>query len=250
MKRLFHILFLLLFVSLQSGCISDNKTNNNNFNSVIIKNNIQTDTILVKDRIDTLIDERAVQKFKGSIFAGLRFGDSRQKVKTVLKNKRNLDIQVPIEDEVRVVHVSTYDAVYYNDKLASLTLYAEEDELYYPLIALYTTKYSETKNSEWQFANCKIDIRHGWRINYNPSRDAGYGGTSIMYHNSFRGERTESLTNDPAFLKINYENKELLEMKKIQEKKKDSLEHVRYLQEKEMEKELARKLLSEPATNI
>ena len=136
--------------------------------------------------------------------------------------------------------------------MASLTLYAEEEQYSDGLVTLYSTKYGKTKNGRWDFANCSIEIRYGGRDVYDPSYEAGYGRRSgaIMYYDSFRGQRTDFLTKDGTFLKIVYSNNHLLRLKEREKEIADSLEKVRELEAIEAEKELARRLATETATGI
>lgn len=205
-----------------------------------------------KDSIDILIEQRKTQVLNSSIFAGLKFGDSPTIVKRVLQNEKHREIQVPNGNKVATINISTYDAEYYENRLASLTLYAEEEEYSDGLETLYSTKYGKTKNGSWNFANCSIEIRYVGREVYDPRYEAGYGRSSgpTLYHNSFRGEYTGYITKDGTFLKIVYSNNHLLRLKDRQKEVADSLEKVRELEAMEAEKELARRLATETATGI
>lgn len=214
---------------------------------------VKPEPIAEKDSIDSLIELRAKQKFNHTIFAGLKFGDNPKMVKNALQNERNKKIRVPNGDKVSIIYIDSYDAEYYKSQLASLTLYAEEDELINPLSLLYSTKYGETKHYEWTFDNCVITIGCGWRTEYNIDRALGYKSASArtaLYYESYRGERTSAITKDPGFLKITYKNLHLVKRIKRDKIIKDSLEQVKVQERMQAEKELAEKHRTEPATNI
>lgn len=162
------------------------------------------DLVLKKDSIDILIEQRRTQELNTSIFAGLYFGDYVDDVEWVLEDDECRKILVPNGDNVGVVNIATYDAEYYEEGLASLVLYAEEDELIDGLETVYSTKYGKTRDRKWHFANCSIEINYGGRKEYDPSMEAGYGRSSgpRLYYDSFRGYRGSRTTKDGTFLKI------------------------------------------------
>ena len=205
-----------------------------------------------KDSIDILIDERKQNKFRTSIFSGLHFGDAPSTVKAVLKNENNRRIQVPVNDKVVTVYVASYDSEYYENQLASLTLYAEEDEYIFGLETLYSTKYGKTKGRKWDFADVSINIICCGREEYDPGKAAGYGRSNgtRMYHNSFRGEQSYYLTKDGTFLKIEYKDHYRLALIERQKEITDSLDNVEKMRAAEAEKELAKRLATETATGI
>lgn len=197
-------------------------------------------------------EEMAKREMSSTIFAGLRFGDSPETVKTTLRNRRKRIIQVPIEDKVDTVYVADYDAKYYKGRLASLTLYTDDTELEYALTDLFSVKYGEPVFGGWHFANCHIAIYSSFRKEY--TKDYGYRRSNtnrpILYYNTYRGEKSEFLTQKSSFLKIVYEDKKLLQLIEREKIVADSLENVRRLKAIEKEKELARKLATEVPTNI
>lgn len=204
--------------------------------------------IIEKDSIDILEEQRLNQEFNSTIFAGLRFGDSPSTVQTKMRNAE-WSIKVPNGDKIGIVHIRKYEAEYYRSQLASLTLYAEEDELISALYTLFRTKYGE---GEWRYKDCIINITPGWRKEYNLLREAGYasGAGTPMYYDSFTGEQTKCLTKDSTFLIIIYKNLRLTDLIKQDKIIADSLEQLKKLQEIQAEKELAAKLRNEVATNI
>lgn len=227
-------------------------TSNSNFSHVQSEITCNKDDVPIKDGIDLLIEERACQSFNSTIFAHLNFGDNRQKVEETMKSDKYMTIQVPVGEKVSSVRIRSYDAEYYNDKLALLTLYAEENELYNSLGVIYTTKYGKTKNNKWNFADCSIEITTKARREHDTSLEAGYGRLSgpILYYNSFRGERCQSITKDGSFLVITYKNHYLIKQIERQKYITDSINKVESLRKIEQEKELAKKLSTEIATGI
>ena len=246
--------FILCLSTILFSCVGErNKTLQSvGVEPQITQEVIKPEPIAEKDSIDSLIELRAKQKFNHTIFAGLRFGDNPQKVKTVLQNIANRKIKVPNGDKVSTIYVKDYDAEYYRGQLASLRLYADESDLDSPLRELFSTKYGKTKGVEWIYEDCDICVCWGWRKEYNPSRDAGYasGAGTHMYYKSYHGERTEYLTKDPCFLKIVYNNLRLTKLIERDKFVKDSLNQVETLKKIQAEKELAEKLRTVPATNI
>lgn len=215
------------------------------------ENVYMNDLVPKKDSIDLLIEHRKTEEFNSSIFGGLYFGDSPEEVSWVFEDDDHQKILVPNEDKVAAVNIATYDAEYYKGQLASLILYSEQDELYNNLGTLYKTKYGETKNNDWHFANCSIEINYGFRLEYNPAKDAGYNSSGpTLYHQSFRLQRSSSITKDGSFLKIEYKHHHLLKLIERERQIKDSLDNVQRLKEIEEEKELARKLATQPAVGI
>ena len=205
-----------------------------------------------KDSIDYIIDDRKTEKFEGTIFAGLKFGDNKQTVDYKLRNnKNNLEIFVPDGNYVENVYISRYDALYYKNKLASLILYSEQYKLYDALCILYATKYGETKSGKWTFSNCEIKIEINHRKLRDPIGDAGYrSNPSGFYYDSYNGEKTDFLTKNSSFLKISYQNFNLMEQIERDKFIQDSLKEVERINKIKKEKELAKKLAMQPATNI
>lgn len=210
------------------------------------------DDVAKKDSVDILIEQRKTQEFNSSIFAGLYFGDYVDDVEWVLGDDDCREILVPNGDNVAVVNIATYDAEYYEGGLASLVLYAEEDELIDGLETVYSTKYGKTKDRKWLFANCSVEIKYGGRKEYDPSKEAGYGRSSgpMLYHDSFRGYRVPQITKDGTFLKIEYKNYELMRLMEREQQIADSLENVRGLEAAKAQKDLAMRLATEIATGI
>lgn len=222
-----------------------------NVEQAVIKDTIKKKTEIKKDSIDILIEKRAFKNLNSSIFAGLKFGDSPQHVESALQNEQNKRIQVPMGDKVSTIHIESYDAEYYKDQLASLILYAEQDELYEGLVIVYSTKYGITKRGQWHFANCSIELRYGFRREYDVAKEAGYNSSGpTLYYDGFRKQRTSYITRDGYFLKIEYKNNHLLKLIERGRTIADSLENIRKLRAVETEKELAKKLRTETAINI
>ncbi len=212
---------------------------------------------VIKDSIDILMEGRAEQKFNSTIFSGLRFGDNRRKVEKVLMNKgrykTEIPIQVPVGDNVEDVIIRDYDAVYDNDELVSLVLYANEAKLLDALGVLYTTKYGKTKNYLWHFSNCEIGIEMRTRPQHY------YQKTNVItdpdfYYDTYRKNSSHYLTKEPNFIAITYIS---LERQQIMERRiyvRDSIERQRLQREteikKQQEKEQAERLRTEPANNI
>ncbi len=214
---------------------------------------LENEVKIEKDSIDTLIEIRVNQKFNSTIFANLKFGDSPQKVEQAMRNTKYRKIQVPYEELVSVVEILDWDAEYYDNQLAVLTLYSEDEYLYNALGIVYATKYGKTKGNKWHFSNCSIEIVYGGRSIYDPSGDAGYNRTGgpILYYCSYRGQRDGNcITQDGTFLKIIYKNHELLKQKELQEYITDSLNRIKQINEIKQEKELSKKISTEIATGI
>ncbi len=218
---------------------------------IVEETTVIEDAPIVKDSIDMVVDKRAEQDFNSTIFAGLRFGSNRQAVEKALKNQDNKTIHVFDGDDVKKVIIRDYDAIYYNGKLASLTLYSDEARLLKPLGLLYSTKYGETKNNKWVFSNCEIIIEQGTRSLYSSAKDSGLASAQDMYYDSYRfNSGTKRLTANPFFLRIEYKSLPLLRSLDYQKALKDSLERERIRKEAEREKEKERKLATEEASNI
>ena len=224
------------------------------------------ETPIVKDSIDLAMEERARHIFNSTIFMGLRFGSDKNTVEKVLKNRRiykdsygtEIPIQVPFRDMVQSVVIRDYDAQYFNGKLASLVLYANEASLLDALAILYQNKYGPTKaydiygdckGYEWEYSNCEIVIRTKNR-HERISEYVTNVNAPKMYYNSYRGTRVEYLTKDRSFLEISYENQDMLLAIAKQEHVKDSLENDKRMKAIQKEKELAKKLEQEIPTNI
>lgn len=209
------------------------------------------DIVPQKDSIDILIEQRKFQTLNSTIFADLDFGDSPEIVERRLKDDKYRKIKVPKGEKVATVYVASHDAKYYDNQLASLVLYADENELADALETLYSTKYGKTKNKEWHFQDCSIEINYGTRPIYDPMGDAGYRSSGpTLYHSSYRGERTSSITQDGSFLRIEYKNHRLIGLMNRDRQIKDSLENVRKIKEAAEEKIIANKLATEIATGI
>lgn len=220
---------------------------------------IITTTVTAKDSIDCIIEERSKISLYQSIYGGLFFGDNKKTVERVMANSHLQKIRVPDGEEVRSVSIKTYDAEFKDDKLVSLVLYFEEDELFSALKTLYTTKYGPTKNGVWEYADCTISIEYGHREQYDRSYDLGYGrsGGTPMYFENMRCTYGNNaypgtpMTTDPFFLKVCYKNNSLIEM--LRQKAyyiQDTLASKEYFINKEEERQLAHRLATEPATNI
>lgn len=213
---------------------------------------------IVKDSIDVLIEERSEQEFNSTIFAGLRFGSNRKTVEKTLENKEisrgiyttEVHIQVPYLDRVEEVVVRDYDAEYYNGRLASLILYANEADLFDALGRQYIKKYGETKDYRWRYSNCEVSIIKGERIEDVPEHITNYLRYIPWYFDSYRGSRVAHRTKERYFLKISYINYDLLNSIAIQQRQIDSLESAKRVQELQKEKERARRLSEEVPTNI
>ena len=205
-----------------------------------------------KDSIDILIEKRKAENFKSSIFAGLHFGDTPETVEQALKNENKKRVRVPINDKVETVYIASYDVEYYKNQLASLTLYAEEEQFIFGLETLYATKYGKTKERKWDFQNCSIAIYSCGRMIHDPMKEAGYasGGGSTLYYASYRGGKSHYITQDCCFLKIEYKDHHRLKLIERQKQITDSLQYVKKMRADEAERELAKKLATETATSI
>ena len=247
---LVNCLALLLSTTLLFGCMRKETKQDNSISSLNAIEAISDveEPPVIKDSINIMIEERAEQEFNSTIFAGLRFGNSQQTVEKALKNKASLSIQVPVGDKVKSVTIRDYDASYYNGQLASLVLYANEDDLLDALGSQYSKKYGKTKHYEWVFSNCVISIRP--RMRKEVRSDYSYSGSTKMYYDTYRNTTTHFLTKDPFFLEISYKSTTLLGLIERQQYLKDSIERARQLLETQKEKELARKLENEVPTNI
>ena len=193
------------------------------------------------------LEQMATTVMHSTIFAGLHFGDDPQTVQSAIKNNRT--IQVPVYTRVHTVHIKDYDAKYYQGRLASLTLYADESNLIDPLYALFTTKYGEGVDYQWIFSNCKIAIKLGHRRKYE-RWERSLSPDPYLYYDDYRGRPSSTLTDKASFIKIIYEDYNLLKLIEQQKIVDDSLMNAKRQKAIEEEKELARKLATEPATNI
>lgn len=204
---------------------------------------------LIKDRVDSLIEGRSSEMYNSTIFAGLRFGDSKIRVTQVLKEQLPVTIQIPNGDNVETVIVDDYDATFFNERLAVLVLYAKQSSLHGILSKWFSTKYGDTKKDTWNFSNCTISVEIKSRVPH-----LNYDGTVTMYYNSYRNDERYYLTKDCCFLKITYQDHGLLHLLERQKVEKDSLENAKRIQEvqakKQAERDLAKKLSEEGATNI
>ena len=118
---------------------------------------------------------------------------------------------MPTEKRADVVYINDYDVVYHNDKLACLILYSEQDELYEEIYSYYLLKYGKTKSGNWKFSNYEIDISAPIRKRYDPQAEAGYKSSPpYLYFDSFRGEKTNRITQDMSFIRIMYKDYNLL----------------------------------------
>ena len=252
---LVNCLALLLTTTLLFGCMWKETKQDNSISGLNADEAIPDieEPPVIKDSIDILIEERAEQEFNSTIFAGLRFGSKKQLVEKTLNNKKHsteIPILVPIGDNVKKVIIRDYDAIFYNDQLASLVLYANEADLIEALYSQYSKKYGETKNNEWRYSNCEIIVERRVRKEHRPDFIANYLTYVPQYYTSYRGEVTTHLTKEPFFLIISYRNFTLLRLLERQQYVKDSLDRARLLLEAQKEKELARKLENEVPTNI
>ena len=263
MRRLVILSSILPLALLLFSC--GHKNNKNSTTIIQEGTTIAEETLIaeeppiIKDSIDILIEQRAEQEFNSTIFSGLRFGSSRQVVEKTLKNKQiikgglfhtEIPIQVPKGDNVEEVVIRDFDAIYYNGRLASLVLYANEANLMDALAKLYSNKYGDTKNNEWQFSNCEIALKIRNRKERVPEVVVNYLTYTPMYYNSYRNQTTKYLTKEPCFIEISYKNYNLLESIERQQHEADSLEQVKRQREIQKEKELAKKLETEIPTNI
>ena len=252
MKSTLYLFCGLLTSVLLFGCGQKNAKSETSTSIIVETHNPFIDVKVVKDSIDILIEQRAEQEFNSTIFGGLRFGSSKQAVENVWHNTKNRAVKVPYEDRVATVTFQEYDALYYNGKLASLVLYANEGEMYEALGVVFSTKYGETKHWDWTYSNCEIAVKQKMRRVYDPHYEAGYGhlDSHRMYYTSYRGERTYYLTKEPYFIEVSYKDFELLNLIERHQFVKDSIEQERIRYEVRKEAERARKLATEVATGI
>ena len=252
MNRLPSICIFIFTVLLLFGCGGNSAKQNN---TVVTSTTYEEAPVIVapvKDSVDILMEQRAEQEFNNTIFGNLRFGSSKQAVENAWRNTTYRSVKVPYEERVAKVVFQDYDALYYNGKLASLVLYANEGELYEALGVVYSTKYGKTKNRDWRYSNCEISIKQRIRREHNPHKEAGYGDLDShrMYYTSYRGERTYYLTKEPYFIEVSYKNFDLLELIARQQFVEDSLVREGIRKEAQKEKEMAEKLATEVATGI
>lgn len=240
---------MLLLLGCGGNCT---KQNNAAVSSIAYEEVPIIDETPAKDSIDVIMEQRAEQEYNSTIFGNLRFGSSKQAVENAWKNTSYRSVKVPYEDRVAKVVFQEYDALYYDGKLASLVLYANEGELYDALGVVYSTKYGETKNRNWRYSNCEISIKQRIRREYNPHKDAGYGNLDShrMYYTSYRGEQTYYLTKEPYFIEVSYQNFDLLKLIARQQFVEDSLVKEEIRKEAQKEKEMAKKLATEEAIGI
>ena len=239
---------LLLVAVVLSLCGCKLRTSSNgNSSSLTTTESVVEESPVVKDSIDVLIEQRAEQEFNSTIFAGLRFGSSKQAVDRALKDNSKKVIHLIEGDDVRQVIVRDYDADYYNGELASLTLYADETHMLNALNNLYASKYGETKKSIWEFKDAEISLDIGYRSVYKAAD--GWNPTTL-YYDSYGGSNTTAITRSSSFLKITYRNNTLLNAISRQIIVKDSLENERRIKEEQKQKEIERKLAEEAANNI
>lgn len=161
---------------------------------------------IIKDRIDSLVEQRRESEFNSTIFANLRFGSSRREVDNALKNKANSTIRVREGDFDGTLNIRSYDVDYNNNKLTSLVLYADDVDLMRPLGALFSAMYGETKNLEWRYSNCEITIRIETRSRYYSSVDGWMANQPALYYDSYRGIPTNRLTTSPSYLTITFKS--------------------------------------------
>ena len=218
----------------------------------ISKSNL--DDVPPMDSVELLIIERAEQELNSTIFAGLRFGDNPNIVKSVLKNPQNRTIYIPIGDRVDSVIIRDYDASYYKEQLDWLQLYANEDRLVDSLEALFSKKYGLTKNREWRFSDCIIEINRINRVIAIEDFVHDNLHKQHTYYDSYRNEKNEKYTNEPVFIEISYKSLSLIEQQNNDVNEALQKEHQKQEEElqkkREQEKELARKLRTEVPTNI
>lgn len=246
MKSINLLLVLLGLISVY-GCKQGNT------NSWRASNTSSHEDTPVLDSIDIIVAQRAEQELNSTIFAGLRFGDNPNRVKSVLKNSQNRTIYIPIGDRVDSVIIRDYDATYYKEQLDWIRLYANEAELLEPLAILFSQKYGETKKNQWHYSDCIIEIN---RIERNSVKD--YLNRHIGYIDSYRGGNEGNLTEDGFFIEISYKSLSLIEQQNnevnqalIDSIKEDSRKRNEEIQKRrEREAELARKLRTEVPTNI
>lgn len=171
----------------------------------------QLENINKKDSIDNIIEQRSQTEFNGTIFAEIKLGEYKNIVEQKLRNKKNEGIRLYDGDSADVVYINDYDVVYHNDKLACLILYSEQDELSEEIYSYYLLKYGKTKSGNWKFSNYEIDISAPTRKRYDPQAEAGYKSSPpYLYFDSFRGEKTNRITQDMSFIRIMYKNLNLL----------------------------------------
>lgn len=151
-KMLLMLMCLVLFLTALLGC-----RNKDDKSEVVTKTKIQENLIKEKDSIDVLVENRAKQLYEGTIFAGLKFGDSEQMVERTFRNKEKRYILIPTEERVCSVYVHSYKPTYYEDKLASIVLYVESDELYYDVIyPRFVAKYGKIKE------DARVYVESNW----------------------------------------------------------------------------------------
>lgn len=270
-KKIMRILLIASFILLAFELISTIPSDS--LEMILYRKRIEANhqanliAIAKKDSIKRLNDsiENSIRKQKlekmaeieiSSIFAGLHFGDTENKVKTTMT--RNRIIQIPVEDGVDTVYIDSYDAKYHKGRLVSLILYSDNDYLFRELYELYSRKYGEGLytgiivegvNYGWHFSNCRIQIKMESRPEYE-HWERSLTSDPHLYYNNYRGYKGGSLTKDPYFLKITYEDTKHLRMIEREKELADSLANVKRLKAIEAEKELARKLTTEVPTNI
>lgn len=209
---------------------------------------------VIKDSIDVQIEHRCRQELNATVFAGLRFGDNPNRVKSVLQNPQNRTIYIPIGDRVDSVIIRDYDATYYKEQLDWLRLYANEDRLVDSLETLFSKKYGLTKHREWRFSDCIIQINRINRVIALKDYAHDEHNKQHTYYDSYRNEKTEKYTKEPVFIEISYKSLSLIEQQNNDVNEALLKEHHKQEEElqkkREQEKELARKLRTEVPTNI
>lgn len=241
MKNYLFLIIYVIVIFILLGCRNEVKLAN-------LKDTPKKDTSLitklevVKDSIDILIEQRSHIVFNSTIFGGLCFGSNQQKVKRVMKNKTFTKIPIQIGDTiVKQVIVEQFEDEYYNDKLAFLKLYAEEDFLLEELGRLFSQKYGKTKNNQWYFSNCKITIKRENRVFYKFLSGIPY------YYDGYYGGGGRKITADDAYLVIEYEDFDLMNLVARQKFLRDSVkknkEGKEQLRKIEMEKEKAKEAI-------
>lgn len=228
MRTIINSIFLLLLIGCSNGKETKSSTSTDTTN---VQKYDTVQTVVVKDSIDILIEERKKQTFNGTIFAGLKLGCSEKEYNKIIskyKKEFNNSIYVSKNDSlVKVINIGLIEPQFYNDKLYELNVYIDDNYVFDYLVSLFESKYGIVKRNYrreyvWEYTSARLSMEIKSRQLYSRTNNS-----SSLYYDGYNGRVSSSLTKDPSYIHIKYSNLNILKQMEKDKLIKDSLQRIK-----------------------